>query len=43
MKAQYTYVFPRSAEVTAYTFLRPNSAITLPGLWTTLIPVSSQF
>ena len=35
-------VFPFSADVTAYTLWRPISATTLPGLWTTLTPVSSQ-
>jgi len=35
-------VFPFSADVTAYTLWRPISATTIPGLWTTLTPVSSQ-
>ena len=35
------WVFPRSAEVMVYTLWQPNSAITLPGLWTTVTPVSS--
>ena len=35
-------VQPFSAEVTPYTLWRPNSAITLPGLWTIETPVSSE-
>ena len=34
-------VFPLSADVMAYTLRRPSFATTFPGLWTTLMPVSS--
>ena len=40
--ARMVWVFPFSADVIAYTLRRPSSATTLPGLWTTLTPVSSQ-
>ena len=34
-------VFPLSADVMAYTLQRSSFATTFPGLWTTLMPVSS--
>ena len=36
------WVFPFSADVTAYTLQQPSSATTLPGLWTMLTPVTSM-
>ena len=42
MQDRTVWVRPFSAEVTLYTWRRPNSVITLPGLCTTVTPVSLE-